>query len=348
MSKVRFGIVGCGVIFEWHAVVLQNLSEDAELVAVCDIMPERARATSLKYGAEAYTRYEDMLKAANIDVVTVCTPSGLHAGQAIAALESGRHVVVEKPIDVNLTRADALVAAAARHPGLQVTPISQNRYGAGIIQLHEWLDRGKLGRLLYGEATIKWFRNQAYYDSAEWRGTWALDGGGALMNQGVHYADQLRWALGRPKSVMAHAATLAHKIEVEDVVSATFEFESGAIGTLTATTCAFPGYDTTLEIVGTEGTVRIAGNEIVSARFKDGEVIDGIAEQDASGSGAGAATGIGFYLHTCQLRDFIASVRDGRSPAILPKDGRDALEVVVGVYESARTGKRVSFPLASG
>src|SRR6185437_15594776 len=153
--------------------------------------------------------------------------------------------------------ADALVKAA-RDAGLVLTSVSQNRFGAGMLKLHEWIDAGKLGDLVYGEATTIWYRSQGYYDSGDWRGTWALDGGGALMNQGVHYADQLRWALGSPRWVSARSATRNHNIEVEDIVTATLEFENGAIGTLTATTCAFPGFATTLDVYGTLGSVRIA------------------------------------------------------------------------------------------
>jgi UDP-N-acetyl-2-amino-2-deoxyglucuronate dehydrogenase len=342
MSKVRFGIVGCGVIHEWHATVLQNLRDQAELVGVFDIVPERTAASAAKWGVHAYASYLEMLNDDAVDAIAIGTPSGLHADQAILAIEHGKHVVVEKPIDVSLAKADLLVAAA-RASSVVVTAICQNRYGGGVLKLHEWLDEGKLGRLVYGEATVKWFRNQEYYDSGAWRGTWALDGGGALMNQGIHYADQLRWAMGNPKTVTARAATLAHAIEVEDVVTASVEFESGAIGTLTATTCAYPGYSTTLDVYGTEGAVRIADNELVSARFLNGESYDG--DTISKAAGAGNATSIGYYLHTCQYRDFLQSIREKRSPWITPEIGRDALELVLGVYQSARTGEPVTFPL---
>ena len=346
MDKVRFGLVGCGVIHDLHVKVLKNLADDAEIVAVCDTVPSRAQASADTLGVPAYTDYQEMLARPDIDAVVIGTPSGLHADQGLAALKAGKHVLVEKPIDVSLKKADALVAAA-RKSGLALTPVSQNRYGGGILKLHEWLDAEKLGRLAYAEATVKWYRSQEYYDSGDWRGTWEGDGGGALANQGVHYADQLRWAMGPIKSVFARAATLGHeRIEVEDIVTASIEFQSGAIGTLTATTCAWPGFATTLEVYGTKGSVKIADNELVKAVFVSGETYDADTfKAAASGAGAADPAAIGNQGHTAQFRDFLGAIRDGRDPWITGEMGRDALELVVGVYKSARTGKPVSFPL---
>jgi UDP-N-acetyl-2-amino-2-deoxyglucuronate dehydrogenase len=343
MTKVRFGLVGCGVIHGWHTEVLNNLKDEAELVAVCDVIPERAQASAEKWGVQAYTDYEAMLKRDDIDAIGIGTPSGLHADQGIAAVRAGKHVLVEKPIDIDLKKANALLRAA-REAGVVLSPISQNRYGHGILQLHAWLDAGRLGRLVYGEATIKWHRTQAYYDSGDWRGTWALDGGGALMNQGVHYADQLRWAMGAPRSVSARAATLAHSMEAEDVVTATFEFANGALGTIMATTCAYPGFATTLEVYGTEGSVKIANNELIFAKFTDGETYSS-DNAPAPAAGAGDPKAISHYGHTRQFQDFLAAIRERRDPWITGEMGRDALELVLGVYQSARTGQPVSFPL---
>jgi len=348
MERIRFGLVGCGVIHGWHVDVLRSLADDAEIVAVCDNVPERAQASADTLGVPAYTDYKKMLARSDIDAVAIGTPSGLHASQGLLAIKAGKHVLVEKPIDVSLKKADALIAAA-RKAKLTLSPVSQNRYGAGILQLHAWLDAGKLGRLVYAEATVKWYRSQEYYDSGDWRGTWKWDGGGALANQGVHYADQLRWAMGPIKSLSAKAAMLGHaRIEVEDVVTASIEFESGAIGTLTATTCAWPGFDTTLEIYGTGGSVKIANNEITKAVFTGGETYDADTLKATSQSaGAADPAAISNYGHTAQFRDFIGAIREGRAPWITGEMGRDALELVIGVYKSARTGKSVSFPLSA-
>ncbi len=347
MSKIRFGMVGCGVIHEWHMNVLRNLSEDAEAVAVYDVAPAKAQASVDKWGVPACATYEELLARPDIDAVIIGTPSGLHAAQGIAAARAGKHILTEKPIDIDVSAANALVEAA-HAAGVVLSPVSQNRYGKGIRKLHEWLDEGKLGRLVYGEAVIKWYRSQEYYDSGDWRGTWALDGGGALMNQGVHYADQLRWAMGPIKTLTAKAATLGHeRIEVEDIVTASIEFASGALGTLTATTCAYPGFETGLEVYGTEGSVRIKDNELVIARFKDGTTV---TPEDVAAAPVGGAdpTAIGYDLHTQQFRDFIEAIREKRAPWMTGEMGRDALELVVGVYQSARTGQPVTFPLPAG
>lgn len=355
MSKLRFAIVGCGVIHGTHIDAIQKLSEDADLVAVCDEVPEKANATAEKHSVRAFTDLETMLRDVEFDVLNVCTPSGLHARHGVLGAQAGKHIVCEKPIDVSLAAADALIQAC-RDGGVKLEVISQSRYEPGIQQLHRWLQEDRLGRICYGEATIKWYRSQSYYDSGGWRGTWALDGGGALMNQGVHYADQLRWAMGPVASVSATMATRAHeRIEVEDVVSATIAFESGAVGTLTASTDCYPGYPTTLEVYGTKGTVKIESGKIRHAQFvEEGDEVgayggqpknaatadDPAALQGASDPAAITATG-----HVAHIKDMIDAIRENREPFMNGPEGRSALELIIGVYRSARTGERVQFPL---
>ncbi len=345
--KVRYGIIGCGVIYDWHAEVIANLPEIAELVAVCDTDPAALRRAVDKSKVRGYASPEALIADPEIDAVTIAVPSGLHAEIGVQALQAGKHVLTEKPIDVTLAHADALIDAA-RQSGKLLACVSQNRYGAGLQKLREWLDAGRLGKIVYGESAVKWYRTQEYYDSGAWRGTWALDGGGALMNQGVHYADQLRWAMGRPKSVVARMATLGHeRIEVEDIVTATIEFESGALGTLTSTTCAYPGFETRLEIYGTDGSVRIVNNELEIARFTDGSEYDassfgeGVAP-DIADTGSSHPRALGTYLHWRQFDDFTRAILENRPPKITAQDGRAALELVLAVYQSARTGEAVT------
>ena len=349
MSKLRFAIVGCGVIHKTHIRSIQALSADAELVAVCDEVEERARTTAETHGVRAFTDLGAMLREAEFDVLNVCTPSGLHARHGVQAAEAGKHLIVEKPIDVTLAAADSLIAAC-RGNNVKLEVISQQRYTEGIQQLHRWLAEGRLGRICYGEATIKWYRKQEYYDSGDWRGTWALDGGGALMNQGVHYADQLRWAMGPAKSVAATMATLGHeRIEVEDVVSATIEFESGAVGALTASTDCFPGYGTTLEVYGTKGTVKIESGKVKHAQFteesKESDRDDADSADEIGAQGASDPTAITIGGHAAQFKDLIEAIREDRETFVNGEEGRKALELVVGIYQSARTGERVRFPL---
>jgi predicted dehydrogenase len=364
--KLRFAIVGCGVIHGTHVKAIQSLPDEAELVAVCDEDPERARATAEKHGVAAFTDLAAMLREAEFDVLNVCTPSGLHAKHGVMGADAGKHVVCEKPIDVTLKAADALIGACERNK-VKLVVISQSRYSSGMRQLKQWLDEGKLGTLCYGESVTKWYRTQEYYDSGGWRGTWELDGGGALMNQGVHYVDQLRWVMGPVKSISATMATRAHeRIEVEDVVSATIEFENGAVGTLLASTALYPGYRQAIEVYGTGGTVIVEGNKLKHAHFQTGNeqrnasgvkgspplVKDFVWQENPSGGddtpGATAAadpTIISDSGHVAHLKDLIDAIRTGRETFMNGREARAALEVIVGVYQSARSGKRVQFPV---
>jgi UDP-N-acetyl-2-amino-2-deoxyglucuronate dehydrogenase len=341
MKKVRFGIIGCGGIHHTHVGALRGLGDIAELVAVCDCDQKALDASTSRYGVRGYADYNEMVAAADIDAVTVCTPSGMHGDHAIAALNAKKHAISEKPIDISLSKADEMIAAAARN-GVYLSSISQSRYGAGVRMLHDWLDAGRFGKIVYGEAQTKYYRTQGYYDSAGWRGTWELDGGGALMNQGVHYVDQLRWAMGKPKSVTARMNTLGHeRIDVEDIVSATIEFENGAIGSLVATTCAYPGYELRLEIYGTLGSARLVNGAIESARFVDGGEY-GAGSDLAQASGSADPTLASANEHQLQLSDYTRAILEGRDPEITATDGRNALELVLAVYDSARARQAVN------
>lgn len=363
MSKLRFAIVGCGVIHGTHIDAIKALPDDAVLVAVADEVKERADATAEKHGVKAFYDLDAMLDWGEFDVLCVCTPSGLHAECGIKGAKAGKHIVCEKPIDVSLAAADALIAACKEN-NVKLEVISQHRHSTGFRQLKSWLDEGKLGDLVYGESVTKWYRTQAYYDSGGWRGTWALDGGGALMNQGVHYADMLRWLMGPIKSVSATMATRAHeRIEVEDIVSATIAFQNGAVGTLLASTAMYPGYKTSLEVYGTHGTVLIDDSRVRHAHFSEGTeeqsmfgvksgdpvIKDGVwtatgepSHKGAIVHGAGDPAAIALGGHVAHLKDLIDSVRENRETYMNGQEARNALELVVTVYESAKSGgKRI-------
>jgi len=245
-------------------------------------------------------------------VVCVCVPSGQHAEVGVRAARAGKHLVVEKPIDVTLASADRLIEAA-RTAGVTLTVISQHRFDLGLIELKRLLDEGALGRLVLAEASTKWYRTQGYYDSAAWRGTWAMDGG-SLMNQGVHYVDLLRWCMG-----------------------------SGAVGTILSSTAAFPGFPQRLEVTGTEGTVIIEDGRIVRRAFGVQAGTDPRADPGGGAVGAAAdPAAIDVASHAAQIADLLAAIEEGREPAVDGRAGRDALEIVCAVYESARTGRTVS------
>ena len=278
-------------------------------------------------------------------MVCVCVPSGMHAEVGVRAARAGKHLVVEKPIDVTLASADRLIEAA-RATGVALTVISQHRFDPGLIELKHLLGAGALGRLVLGEASTKWYRSQAYYDSAAWRGTWAIDGG-SLMNQGIHYVDLLRWCMGPVAEVTAVCATQAHQIEAEDTALAIVRFASGAVGTILSSTAAFPGFPQRLEVTGTDGTVIIEDGRIVrrafGARSADGGSGSGFDEEAAplsADSGSDPAA-IGVASHAAQIADLLAAIEKGREPAVDGAAGRAALEIVCAVYESARTGQPV-------
>lgn len=345
-----FGIVGLGVIAPVHAQALAATG-GAELVAVMDISPEKAAKFSEKYGGAAHTELEKFLQHPGLDVVTVCTPSGLHAQIGIEAARAGKHVIVEKPIDVSLEAADRLIEEC-RKAGVKLGVISQQRYSPGIQQIRQALEAGRFGPLIMGEAVVKWYRTQQYYDSGEWRGTYALDGGGALMNQAIHYVDQLQWMMGPVTSIRAMTATLNHKIEVEDVALALLTFASGAVGSIHASTAIYPGLPERLEITGQNGTAIVEAGKVKVWEFKDekGEVGSygrKPEEVDAGASTTGAAdpAAVSWAGHAAQFADFVAALRENREPLVNGSEGRKPLEIILGVYKSARENREVKLPL---
>jgi predicted dehydrogenase len=280
----------------------------------------------------------------DIDAVSICLPSGLHADAAITALKAGKHVIVEKPIDVSLAAADRLIDVE-QETGLTVAVISQRRFQHAPAFLHQAVADGRLGRIVTGIAESAFWRSQEYYDSGGWRGTVELDGGGALMNQGIHVVDLLLWMLGEPVEVQAYSGLLAHeRIDVEDTVAAAVRFRGGAIGSIVATTAAYPGRPVRLSVYGDRGSAVIENDDLV-AFTADGEPADQVSGArivDEMLATEASVTRSVADAHSDQYVDFIAAVRDGRPPAIGTQDARRALEVVLGVYESARTGGPVA------
>jgi predicted dehydrogenase len=325
VTRFGFGIVGAGVIAATHAEVIAQLP-GAWLAAVTDTSPDSAKKLADSYGCAAEPDLDALLARDDVGVVTVCVPSGLHAEVGVAAAAAGKHLVVEKPIDVTLGAADRLIGAA-RSAGVKLTVISQHRFDPGFAELRRLIDDGALGPLLLGEASTKWYRSQAYYDSGTWRGTWALDGG-SLMNQGIHYVDLLLACMGPVAEVTAISATQTHQIEVEDVALALLRFRSGAVGTIVSSTSVVPGFPQRLEISGTGGTVVI----------EDGEIVGRGPASQAPGA---STPDIGIASHVAQVADFIEAIERGREPSATAQDGRAALEVVLAVYESARERRTV-------
>jgi UDP-N-acetyl-2-amino-2-deoxyglucuronate dehydrogenase len=343
VRKNGFGIVGAGVIGALHAEAI-GLVPGARLVAVTDVVPGSAKELAGRYGCTAEPHLEALLARPDIDVVSVCVPSGLHAEVGTKAAAAGKHLVIEKPIDVTLEAADRLIAAADA-AGVTMTVISQHRFDTGLDELRRLLDSGALGTLLLGEASTKWYRTQGYYDSAQWRGTWAMDGG-SLMNQGVHYVDLLRWCMGPVSEVTAVYATQAHQIEVEDTALAIVRFASGVLATIVSSTSVYPGFSQRLEITGTEGTVVVEDGRIVLRALRSGPPGPGeLAGPAAAAADAAAqAGGIDPASHAAQIADLLEAIDQGRQPSVTAQSARETLKIVLAVYESARSGRTVVFP----
>lgn len=357
-TKMRFAVIGCGVIGKQHAASIGQLGERAELILAVDEIADRANKLAADHGIESATSVSEALARPDIDAVAVCTPSGLHADLVIAALEAGKHVVVEKPLDVSVAAAER-VRAAEERAGRTVTVISQHRFDPASQLVHQAIRDGKLGRITSGSASVVWWRSQKYYDSGDWRGTWSLDGGGALMNQGIHTIDLLIWMLGQPVEVFAWTGCLAHeRIEVEDTVMATIRFASGALGVVHGTTAAYPGLTARLGVHGDKGSAVIDNDkleyfhvatadagDLAYGATGDGNQAADVLQSDRDGApGAGADPAALSDAHTDQFRDFLDAVEEGRPPLVTVAEATRTLAVVCAIYESARTGKPVTIP----
>jgi predicted dehydrogenase len=348
---IGFGIIGAGMISRFHAKALADV-RGGKLVACCDSAPGRAAALAKEFGCTPYESLDEMLADKAVDAVTVATPSGAHADPAVAAAKAGKHVIVEKPLEITLKKCDRIIDACEK-AGVKLSAIFPSRFHDSSKLLKQAVDQNRFGRLTLGDAYVKWYRTQQYYDSGAWRGTWALDGGGALMNQAVHTVDLLAWLMGPVVEVQAHAATLAHaRIEVEDVAVATLRFENGALGVIEATTAAYPGYLKRIELHGSEGTAILEEEDVKAWDFlkksrSDAAVHRRMAISKSTGGGAADPSAIGHHGHAMQFQDFVDAIRKDRPPAIDGHEGRKSVEIILAIYQSAKTGKKVSLPLKS-
>ena len=337
---MKIGILGAGNISDTHARAASAIA-GTSIVAVHGGNAIRAERLAATYGATAYADLDLFLAHQPMDVVAIGSPSGLHAEQGIAACRRGLHVLVEKPIDVTVERADALVAAADQS-GVTLGVFFQDHVQPDLVRLHDAVQAGRLGRLLLVSARVKWFRPAEYYGQSRWRGTWALDGGGALMNQGIHTADLLLWLLGPVRRVSARAVTALHQVEVEDTVVAILEFESGAVGTLEATTAAYPGYRRRVELTGTEGTVIVEHDRLIAADLRqpsDDLLVGAAADQNASASSPVVSDARG---HQRLFEDFFDAIRQGRQPRCSGRYARQSVALVRAIYEAAESGSWVT------
>ena len=345
--RYRLVLVGCGRISKNHLTALADNADRVELVAACDLVPERAQAVAdANPGVPAFTDVGEMLAKVPADLALIGTPSGLHPRHAIQAAEAGLHVITEKPMAITLDAADAMIRACdERNRHLFV--VKQNRLNATVQLLRRAIDKGRFGRLYFAEVNVFWTRPQSYYDQAKWRGTWELDGG-AFMNQASHYVDMIHWLVGEVESVSAITGTLARRIETEDTGAAVLRFRNGAIGSVNVTMLAFPrNLEGSITLLGEKGCVKIGGtalNKVETWEFAEYDDDDKQvhAADYALPSGPGAVYGFG---HSAYLRNVITRLEGQDDPVTDGRAGRKSLELVLAIYQSARDKVPVALPL---
>lgn len=333
------GFTGGGNITETH--IRAAAAAGLKIDAVHGTNSEKIAALMQKYGGEAYSDFDRFLSHKPMDLVLLGSPSAVHSDEGIAAAQRGLHVLTEKPIDVTVQRADALIRAA-HSAGVKLGVFFQDRLKPDILRVKDWINSGKLGRLILVEAAVKWYRPPDYYSGSKWRGTLALDGGGALMNQGIHTVDLLIYLLGDITRVQSVSKTAVHDIESEDTCVATLEFANGAVGILHATTAAYPGYPRRVEITGTEGTVRIEQDRNTRLDLRNPSTLaDQIepADQNASASSPVVSDIRG---HQRIIEDFVRAIETGRDPVCDGEDGRRSVAVVEAIYQAARVRDAVA------
>jgi UDP-N-acetyl-2-amino-2-deoxyglucuronate dehydrogenase len=334
------GLVGAGNISETHARAVRAV-RGIEISAITGRNFEKAETIARQFGGSPYADLRDFLAHRPMDLVIIGSPSGLHAEQGIAAASQGLHVLVEKPIDISVARADALISECER-AAVKLGIIFQDRVKPDIKKLKRLIVSGALGKPVLVSARVKWYRPPEYYGKSHWRGTRSLDGGGALMNQGIHTVDLLLWLLGGVARLYAKAVTALHQIETEDTVVATLEFASGAVGTLEATTAAFPGYDRRVEITGSLGTVILERDQILSADLVTAVSDPGNPEQKDDNKSASSPVVSDIRGHSAVIEDFVRTIETGTRPVCTGLEGRASVAVVRAIYESSQTGQPVT------
>ncbi|MBW4438507.1 MAG: Gfo/Idh/MocA family oxidoreductase [Pleurocapsa minor GSE-CHR-MK-17-07R] len=337
---MNIAIIGCGRISLRHGQALRELQQqrDVKLVATCDVIASRAENLAQEFGGTPYTDYHAVLARPDVDIVTVCLPSGLHATVGEAAARAGKHVLMEKPIALTLADADALIQTC-QEAGVTLSVVLQNRFNPPMRELRQLVDSSQLGRIFLSNVTVRWYRPQSYYEDG-WHGTWAMDGG-VFMNQAIHHIDALLWLLGRPVSVTAYTATLAHRMEAEDVGVALVKFASGALASIEASTLTYPqNLEGSIALFGEHGSVKVGGTALNRKEFWK---IAGQIEREREILMAEAVdppTVYGFS-HREQIADLLDAIAEQRPPATPGSEARRSVELVLAIYQSAREKREI-------
>ena len=328
-QKLRFGILGCGLIADFHANALRAIDK-AELVGAADNSIDRAKQYAERYDIKAYANYEEMLADENIDAVCICTPSGFHAENAIQALKANKHVVLEKPMALTVEDTERIIAETKKTNKL-LTVVSQLRFSKDVNRVKNLVKEGAFGKLIFCDLNMRYWREPTYYSSSPWKGTIKMDGGGALMNQGVHGIDLMLYIVGDAKVVKSVNRTAFHNIEVEDASVSIIEFENGAMGTVSGSTCTYPGFERTLEILGTEGCAILRENKIEKLVVHGETLVDG-AEDDSFAGGTSDPAAIDTLVHKKQLKNFIKAVFGEEELLIDATEGQRAVKLIREIY----------------
>jgi UDP-N-acetyl-2-amino-2-deoxyglucuronate dehydrogenase len=346
-SKVGYGIIGTGAIAEMHAAALKLL-DNSMLVAVYDKVPERAKAFAKKHKVKAYENFDKFLADKLVMAVTVATPTGIHGNVAIPAANAGKHVLCEKPLDVTLEKADAIIDVCEKNNVL-LSAVFQSRFSRSVQEVKKAIDAGRFGKMVLASTQVRWYRSQEYYDSAGWRGTWELDGGGALMNQSIHTVDLLVYLNGDPAEVFAYAGDLTHKnIQVEDNLVATVRWENGSLGVIEVSTSCNPGFPRKIDISGDGGSISLVDDKITRWVFeKECPEDELIRRENAEGEGmrggAGDPMSINCEGHRRQISDLSDAILSNGKLFLPGREGRRAVGLICGIYESVRTGQPYKF-----
>ena len=349
MKTYGFGIIGCGMISDFHSAAIADI-KNGKLVAVSSRKAENSQRLVDRYSIQAYSDYNEMLNRDDIDIVCVCTPSGAHMEPAVAAAEAGKHVIIEKPLEITLERCDAIIESCKK-ANVRLCAIFNSRFSDASQLVKETVSSGRLGQLTLGDAYVKWYRSQDYYDSGDWRGTMELDGGGALMNQSIHAIDFLQYVMGPVESIQAFTDTLAHKrIDVEDVAVAALRFKNGALGVVEGTTAVYPGSLKKFEFSGTKGTIVLEEEDIITWEFEeeepeDAEIKQQFTEKKSGGGGASDPRAINNDNHRRQMINLIQSIENNIPHLVDGREGRKAVEIILAIYQSSKAGKTVHLPL---
>jgi predicted dehydrogenase len=347
-KTIGFAIVGCGMISRFHARALTDVP-DARLIALVSRREANARTMAGELGLDCAiaTDLSAVLARPDVQAIIVTTPSGAHLEPAVAAARAGKHVVVEKPLEITSERCDRIIETCARH-GVKLCTIFPSRFGDANRALKAAIDAGRFGRLTLGETTCKWWRPQSYYDEGGWKGTKALDGGGALMNQAIHNVDLLLWMMGDVTHISGFTATLAHeRIEVEDTAVVSLRFANGALGVIEATTSVHPGLPKTIAIHGDHGTVVIEQDDVLRWELtpetaEDRAIKERFVQKTGASGGSSNPAAISHVGHARQLADFVRAIQTNSAPLVDGREGRKAVAVIEAIYQSAETGRTVT------